>query len=578
MKKGVLVKYKRFILSTGIIALALGIWSFSDDLFQISKNLEVFASLYKEVNINYVDDINSAKFLKTGADAMLDGLDPYTEFVPESEIEDYKLHYVSTQYGGIGASIFSRNNKVYISGVFEGFPAQKADVRPGDQVMKINDIVLDGKNSDQVSQLLKGSKGATVKLLTKRDDAQPVEKQLVRDEIKQPNVSYYGMVDGNMGYIKLDRFLENSAQEVTDALIAVKKNNPNGIILDLRSNGGGILQEAVKIVNLFVQRDIEVVSQKGKVKEKNYTYKTQSAPLAADIPLVVLVNSRSASASEIVAGSLQDLDRGIIIGQRSYGKGLVQQTFPLPYNSLVKITIAKYYVPSGRCIQEIDYTHRKDDGTLTKVADSLMHEFKTKNGRSVYDGSGIYPDIFVKPETYANVTQALIGKLLLFDYATKYRASHTKVTDAHTFTLSDTEYDDFVKYLADKNYTYNTTTEKVLTALKGEATKEKQFDQIQTEYDVLKNKLASSKKNDLQLHKAEIKQALENEIISRYYYDKGRYEANFKYDKELAQAVKTMQDKNQLAAVLKGDGAYKVIGKPVLAAVVDKDKKADKEQ
>jgi carboxyl-terminal processing protease len=576
MKKGVIVKYKRFILSTGILALALGIWSFNDDLFQISKNLEVFASLYKEVNINYVDDINSAKFLKTGADAMLDGLDPYTEFVPESEIEDYKLHYVSTQYGGIGASIFSRNNKVYISGVFEGFPAQKADVRPGDQVMKINDIVLDGKNSDQVSQLLKGSKGATVKLLIKRDDAQPVEKNLVRDEIKQPNVSYYGMVDGNMGYIKLDRFLENSAQEVTDALVSLKKNNPNGIIIDLRSNGGGILQEAVKIVNLFVQKDIEVVSQKGKVKEKNYTYKTASTPLAPDIPLVVLVNSRSASASEIVAGSLQDLDRGIIIGQRSYGKGLVQQTFPLPYNSLVKITIAKYYVPSGRCIQEIDYTHRKDDGTLTKVADSLMHEFKTKNGRSVYDGSGIYPDIFIKPENYANVTQALIGKLLLFDYATKYRASHTKIADARGFTLTDAEYGDFVKYLADKNYTYNTTTEKVLTALKGEATKEKQFDQIQTEYDVLKNKLASSKKNDLQLHKAEIKQALENEIISRYYYDKGRYEANFKYDKELAQAVKTMQDKNQLIAILKGDGAYKVIGKPVLAAVADK--KADKEQ
>lgn len=576
MKKGVIVKYKRFILSTGIIALALGIWSFSDDLFQISKNLEVFASLYKEVNINYVDDINSAKFLKTGADAMLDGLDPYTEFVPESEIEDYKLHYVSTQYGGIGASIFSRNNKVYISNVFEGFPAQKADVRPGDQVMKINDIVLDGKNSDQVSQLLKGSKGATVKLLIKRDDVQPVEKNLVRDEIKQPNVSYYGMVDGNMGYIKLDRFLENSAQEVTDALVSLKKNNPNGIILDLRSNGGGILQEAVKIVNLFVQKDVEVVSQKGKVKEKNYTYKTATTPLAPDIPLVVLVNSRSASASEIVAGSLQDLDRGIIIGQRSYGKGLVQQTFPLPYNSLVKITIAKYYVPSGRCIQEIDYTHRKDDGTLTKVADSLMHEFKTKNGRSVYDGSGIYPDIFIKPETYANVTQALIGKLLLFDYATKYRASHTKITDARTFTLTDAEYGDFVKYLADKNYTYNTTTEKVLNALKGEATKEKQFDQIQAEYDVLKNKLASSKKNDLQLHKTEIKQALENEIIARYYYDKGRYEANFKYDKELAQAVKTMQDKNQLAAILKGDGNYKVIGKPVLAAVTDKKSDNDK--
>ncbi len=582
MKSGIMKKYKKFLLSAGLLALALGIWSFSDDLFQISKNLEVFASLYKEVNINYVDEINSAKLLKTGADAMLDGLDPYTEFVPESEIEDYKLHYVSTQYGGIGASIFSRENKVYISSVFEGYPAQKADMRPGDQVMKINDIVLDGKNSDQVSALLKGSKGAVVKLLVKRNsEDKPVEKDLVRDEIKQPNVSYYGMVAGNMGYIKLDRFLENSADEVTSALIALKKNNPNGIILDLRSNGGGILQEAVKIVNLFVQKDVEIVSQKGKIKEKNFTYKTMAEPLAADLPLTVLVNSRSASASEIVAGSLQDLDRAIIIGQRSYGKGLVQQTFPLPYNSLVKITIAKYYVPSGRCIQEIDYTHRKDDGSVVKVADSLMHEFKTKDGRSVYDGSGIYPDIFIKPDRFANVTQTLIGKLFLFDYATKYREAHPKIGDARTFALTDAEYDDFVKYLADKNYTYNTSSEKVLATLKTEATKEKQFDQIQTEYDVLKTKLLNSKKNDLQIHKPEIKQALENEIASRYYFDKGRYEANFKYDTELAQAVKTMQDKTQLTAILKGDGAYKVIGKPVLAAMNDKaaaDKEKDKSE
>ncbi len=559
-------KYKKIGLFAGIITLAVGVAAFDDDLFQISKNLDVFASVYKEVNINYVDDINSAKLVKTGVDAMLDGLDPYTEFVPESEIEDYKLHYVSTQYGGIGASIFVRNNKVYVSDVFEGFPAQKGDVHPGDQVLKINDIVLDGKNNDQVSLLLKGSKGAAIKLLIKRDNvAQPFEKNLVRDEIKQPNVSYYGMVQGNMGYIKLDKFLENSAAEVTSALVALKKNNPNGIILDLRSNGGGILQEAVKIVNLFVQKDVEVVSQKGKIKDKNFTYSTVSAPLEPNLPLVVLVNSHSASASEIVAGSLQDLDRAIIIGQRSYGKGLVQQTFNLPYNSLVKITIAKYYIPSGRCIQEIDYTHRKDDGSVVKVADSLIHEFKTKAGRSVYDGSAIYPDIFVKQEKFANVTQAVVGKLLIFDYATIYRDKHAKIADSKSFKLSDGDYNDFVKYLADKNYNYTTSSEKQLNNLKTEATKEKQFSEIQAEYDVLKNKLAATKKNDLQLHKDEIKQVLENEIASRYYYEKGRYEANFKYDQELAQAVKTMQDKTQLASILKGEGNYKVIGKPVLA-------------
>jgi len=562
--------YKKLLLPAGVLILAVATWSFSDDLFQVSKNLDVFASLYKEVNINYVDDINSAKMLKTGVDAMLDGLDPYTEFVPESEIEEYKLHYVSTQYGGIGTSIFSRNNYVYVSEVFEGFPAEKADIRPGDRIMKINGIDLNSKNSDDVSQLLKGSKGAVIKLLLKRGDDAPVEKDLVRDEIKQPNVSYYGIVQGNMGYIKLDRFLENSGDEVSDALNALKKKNPDGIILDLRSNGGGILQEDVKIVNLFVAKDMEVVSQRGKIKEKDYTYKTVNAPVEPGLPLVVLVNSHSASASEIVAGALQDLDRAVIIGQRSFGKGLVQQTFPLPYNSLVKITIAKYYVPSGRCIQALDYTHRKDDGSVVKVADSLMHEFKTKDGRSVYDGGGIYPDLYIKQEHFASVTQSLVGKLLIFDYATRYRDAHPKIADAASFSMSDADYDDFVKYVSGKNYSYNSTSEKLLADLKTEATKEKQFTELQAEYDALKTKMQSNKKNDLQLHKEEIKEVLENEIISRYYFERGRYEANFKHDLDLAQAVKTMHDKTQLDSVLRGVGSYKIIGKPLAATTVPK--------
>ncbi|MHB8206728.1 S41 family peptidase [Mucilaginibacter sp.] len=567
--------YKKLLLGAGVLTLAIGVWSFSDDLFQVSKNLDVFASLYKEVNLNYVDDINSSKMIKTGVDAMLDGLDPYTEFVPESEIENYKLNYVSTQYGGIGAGIFSRNNNVYVSEVFEGFPAQKADIRPGDQIVKINGIDLNSKNSDEVSLLLKGSKGAVIKLLVKRGDDTPVEKNLIRDEIKQPNVSYYGMVSGNVGYIKLDRFLENSGDEVTNALVALKKNNPNGIILDLRSNGGGILQEAVKIVNLFVPKGTTIVSQKGKIKEKDITYSTVNTPLEPNLPLVVLVNSHSASASEIVAGSLQDLDRAVIIGQRSFGKGLVQQTFSLPYNSLVKITIAKYYVPSGRCIQALDYTHRKDDGSVVKVADSLMHEFKTKDGRSVYDGGGIYPDIFMKQEHFATITQSLLGKLLIFDYATHYRETHAKIADARTFTLSDADYDDFVKYLSNKNYSYNSPAEKALDQMKDEAAKDKQFSEIQPEYDKLKAKLLATKRNDLQLHKDEIKQVLENEITSRYYFQRGRYETNFKFDRDIAQAVKTMQDRMQLDSVIKGEGQYKIIGKPVTAATLAAAKKAD---
>jgi len=562
------------LLSAGVITLSVSVWGFSDDLFQVSKNLDVFAALYKEVNLNYVDDINSSKMIKTGVDAMLDGLDPYTEFVPESEIEDYKLHYVSTEYGGVGAGIFSRDNNVYVSEVFEGFPAQKADIRAGDQIMKINGINLTSKNSDDVSQLLKGSKGAVIKLLVRRGNDAPVEKDLIRDEIKQPNVSYYGMV-GNVGYIKLDRFLENSGDEVTNALVALKKNNPNGIILDLRSNGGGILQEAVKIVNLFVPKGTDIVSQRGKIKEKDITYTTTNPPLEPNLPLVVLVNSHSASASEIVAGSLQDLDRAVIIGQRSFGKGLVQQTFSLPYNSLVKITIAKYYVPSGRCIQALDYTHRKDDGSVVKVADSLMHEFKTRDGRSVYDGGGIYPDIFIKQEHFSSITQSLLGKLLIFDYATQYRNTHAKITDARDFALSDADYADFVKYLADKNYSYNSPTEKLLDQMKDEATKDKQFSEIQSEYNSLKTKLAATKRNDLQLNKDEIKQVLENEITSRYYFERGRYEVNFRFDTDISQAIKTMQDKAQLDSITKGVGQYKIIGKPVAAVIAAKKTDSD---
>lgn len=564
-------KYKVQYLVTGIIAVAAITFSFKDDLFQISKNLDVFASLYKEVNINYVDDINSAKMVKTGVDAMLNGLDPYTEFVPESEIEDFKLHYVSTQYGGIGASVFTRDDKVYISDVFSGFPAQKNDIRAGDQILKINGLTLNGKNNEEASQLLKGQKGAPIKIVLKRTgEVNPIEKNILRDEIKQPNVAYYGMVDGNMGYIKLDKFLERSADEVNAALLAVKKNNPAGIILDLRSNGGGILQEAVKIVNLFVARDVKVVSQMGKIKEKNYVYTTQDNPLEPDLPLVVLVNNRSASASEIVAGTLQDMDRAIIIGQRSFGKGLVQQSFSLPYNNLVKITVAKYYTASGRCVQELDYAHRKNDGSVVKVADSSIHEFKTKNGRSVYDGSGVSPDIEVKREKFARITQTLVAKLLIFDYATQYKNTHPKIADARSFALTDAEYDDFVKYLAGKDYKYTTVTETLLNSLKTQATNEKQFNEIQAEYEVLRNKLLASKGNDLKQHKQEIKELLENEISARYYFEKGRYETHFKYDKELAEAVKTMQDKALLAAVLSGQGKYKSIGKPQLAAVAVK--------
>ncbi len=568
MRKGnVLVhKRKKLIFGGSLLLLAIGGMAFQDDLFQVAKNLDIFATVYKEVNINYVDEINSTKLIKRGLDAMMESLDPYTEFVPESEIEDYKLHYVSMQYGGIGAGVYNRNNKVIISQLFEGYPAQKADVRVGDEVLKINDVDLAGKNSEAVSALLKGAKGGVVKLLVKRENiAQPIVKNLLREEIKQPNVSYHGMLKGGIGYIKLDKFLENSGQEVQDALLDLKKNNPKGIVLDLRFNGGGILQEAVKIVNFFVPKGVEVVSQKGKLKEKNNVYYTQNVPIETDLPLVVLVNSRSASASEIVAGALQDLDRAVIIGQRSYGKGLVQQTFSMPYNSLVKITISKYYVPSGRCIQALDYTHRKEDGTVVKMADSLIHEFKTKDGRSVYDGSGIYPDVVVKQDPIANITKALITKMLVFNYANSYRNAHNELPAPDNFNLSDADYADFVKYISGKDYSYSTQTERLLADLKLVAEHEKQMPEIKPEFDALKTKLAISKKNDLTQHQAEIRQILESELITRYYYEKGRIEDSFKYDKELNAAKQVIQNKPELASILKGEGDYKIIGKPIAA-------------
>lgn len=556
-----LKKNKKLAISTLLIVIATLTFSFKDDLFLISKNLDIFASVYKELNINYVDQINSTKLMRTGIDAMLDNLDPYTEFVPESEIEDYKMRYVSSQYGGIGAGVIHRDGRVFISDPFEGYPAQKADIRAGDEIISIDGQTIKGKSNEEVSQLMKGPSETPIKIVVQRNGKQ-LEKVLKRADITQPNVSYHGMLAGNIGYIKLDKFLENSDQEVKDALVDIEKNNPKGLVLDLRYNGGGILQEAVKIVNLFVDRDVVVVVQKGKNPEKTITYKTFATPLAPNLPLVVLVNSRSASASEIVAGSLQDLDRAVIIGQRSFGKGLVQQTFNLPYNSLVKITVAKYYTPSGRCVQALDYTHRNEDGSVDRVADSLMNVYQTKSGRSVYDGGGIFPDFYVKPYQYHQITQVLVNKYFIFDYATLFTTKHPTIAVAKDFKLSDADYQDFINYLGDKDYNYQTETEHTMAELKADADKDKKFDEIKTEFESLKAKLSTSKKNDLMKYKPEIKRVLENEIAQRYYFEKGRTEQGFQYDLELHKAEETLSNPTLIAAILKGEGNYKIIGKP----------------
>lgn len=554
------MKIKLGIVALGATALTLSL-AFTDDLFQVSKNLDIFAALYKEVNINYVDETSAPQLMRTGIDAMLDGLDPYTEYIPESEIEDYKIKYVSTQYGGIGASTVFIEGKLFVNEIVEGYPANKNEVKPGDQILKINGVEVQGKERSQISQLLRGPKGTAVTLLLIRE-GKVINKSLVREEIKQPNVSYYGLLDNKVGYIRLDKFLENSAQEVKDALIAINKEQPKGLVLDLRNNGGGILQEAVKIVNLFVDKDVLVVTQKGRNVEKMAIYKTYSAALTPKLPMVVLVNGGSASASEIVAGALQDLDRAVIVGQRSFGKGLVQQTFNLPYNSLVKVTVAKYYTPSGRCIQALDYSHKNADGSAERVADSAISVFQTKSGRNVYNGNGIYPDIFVNQSRLNQITISLINKAMFFDYSNMYRKQNQSIAAAKSFQITDADYNSFVNSISDKDYGYTSKTEQLLSDLRSEAEKENKIDQVKADLEGLKSKLVSAKKKDLFTYKSEIKHVLETQIISRYYFERGKIEQSFQYDKELTAAASLLNTPSQMLAILKGDGSYKTIGKP----------------
>lgn len=544
-----------------VVGLGTLTLSFREDLFQVSKNLDIFASLYKEININYVEETNPSDLMRNSIDAMLGGLDPYTEYIPESEIEDYKLKYVSTQYGGIGAGTLFIDGKLFVNEVSEGNPAHKQDIKPGDQILKINEVEIKGKDRSEISQLLRGPKGSSITMVLLRDDKE-IKKSLVREEIKQPNVSYSGMLDGQIGYIKLDKFLENSGNEVKDALVRILKDNPKGIVLDLRNNGGGILQEAVKIVNLFVEKGVLVVVQKGRNPEKTISYQTQNQPLAASVPVVVLINGTSASASEIVAGALQDLDRAVVIGQRSYGKGLVQQTFNLPYNSLVKVTVAKYFTPSGRCIQAMDYAHKNEDGQSVKFADSLMKPFNTKGGRTVYNGNGVYPDIFVEPVTYSPITISIVNKNLFFDYANAYKKAHPALQNTKTFQLKDIDYTQFVSSLTGKDYSYVANTEKMLAELKAAADKENKSESLKEELQNLSAKLVNAKKNDLNNHKQEIKRVLETQIVGRYAFEKGKIEHSFQYDQEIAKAKQLFSNQIQINSILAGKDGYRIIGTP----------------
>lgn len=542
---------KIVIISVIVITSILSI-NFVNDDFEIAKNLDIYATLYRELNTYYVDELKPGELIKTSIESMLESLDPYTSFISESDLEDYKL-MTTGQYGGIGALIHRNGDSIVISDPYEGFPAQINDIRSGDVILEVNGKTVNAKTATDVTEILRGQPGTTVKILLKREGVKdPIEKVVERAEVKIDNISYSGMINKTTGYIKLTNFYQNAGKEVKAAFLNLKEQGMTSCIIDLRDNGGGLLNEAVNIVNIFIDKGINVVSTKGKLKDKNNFHKTLNPVTDETMPLVVLVNRSSASASEIVTGAIQDLDRGVIIGERTYGKGLVQNVIPLSYNTKLKVTVAKYYIPSGRCIQAIDYSQKNEDGSVAKIPDSLKVAFKTKNNRIVYDGGGIEPDIYQDPYEYSNISVSLIIKYLIFDYATKYRSIHNTISTAKEFKVTDEIYTDFISFISNKEYDYFTKSEESLKELKLNAEKEKYYEDIKSEYLALESKMVHNKKEDLEKFKDEIKELLKQEIVSRYYFQKGRQEAYLSFDQELKKALEILKDSSTYNGLLNG--------------------------
>lgn len=544
-------KAKKIIFGASIVIGSFTSLAFVDDYFEISKNLEIFTSAYRELNAHYVDEVDASKLMRTGIEAMLESLDPYTNFISESEVEDYRI-MTTGQYGGVGASIFTRDKQVVVRETYEGFPAQKSGVRAGDIILEIDDKSVQGKNTSDVSKFLKGQAGSNVTLLIKRIGIEkPFKVQLKREDIQIENVPYYGMITNEIGIIQLKGFTQNASKEVKNALKDLKKNsNLKAVILDLRGNPGGLLHEAVDISNIFVNKGELAVTTKGKSKDSEKKYLTINEPLDPNIPIAVLTSSSSASASEIVSGVIQDLDRGVVIGQRTFGKGLVQTTRPLSYNSQMKITTAKYYIPSGRCIQALDYSHRNEDGSVGKIPDSLIKEFKTRAGRKVYDGGGVAPDFPVEVNKLSNITQNLITKHIIFDYANLYASKNNQIAAGKNFKLTKVEYEEFMKYVQSQNFDYKTKSEKMLDDYKEVAIKEKYFDAVMQDYESLRAKLLSDKNADLLKFEAEIKDLLEEEIVARYYYQKGRIEKSLSNDPEVNKAIEVLSNQQLYKSTL----------------------------
>ncbi|MBX2960494.1 MAG: S41 family peptidase [Flavobacteriales bacterium] len=548
---------KRITKIALIIALAMSsvfsVGYATDSYFEVSKNLDIFATLFRELNIYYVDESDPGKLIKTGIDAMLESLDPYTNYIPESNMEDYKL-MTTGQYGGIGALIQKQGDYVVISEPYEGFGAFKAGLRAGDKILEVDGKSVKGKNTSDIREVLLGQPGSSIELKLERPGTkEPFIKKVVREEVKIKDVPYYTMLKDSVGYIKLTGFTESASKEVKTALVSLKEQNAKSMVLDLRGNGGGLLNEAVNIVNFFIPKGSEVVFTKGKIKEWDKSYKALNEPIDTQIPLVVLIDEGSASASEIVSGSLQDHDRAVVVGNQSFGKGLVQSVRPLSYNSKLKVTVAKYYTPSGRCIQKLDYSHREEDGKVNAVADSMIREFKTLNSkRPVFDGKGVAPDITVERPELSNISASLLSKNLFFDYATNYRIKNETIKPVSEFVFTDNDYTDFINFLADKDYSYTTDSEDLLARLEKITQEEKYFDDVKTEYEQLKDKLNIHKKDDLKKFKDEITMILETEIVGRYYYQTGAIQSSLKKDPVIEKALNTLNNQDLYKSILAG--------------------------
>jgi carboxyl-terminal processing protease len=533
-------RYKWPFILCLLIVTAFAFRSPAEKYFEVAKSLDIFATLFKEVNAYYVDEIEPQKLIRKGIDGMLESLDPYTDYIPEDEMESFRIT-TTGQYGGVGALIGVVNKKTVITHPYKNFPAEKSGIRVGDEIVAVDGKNVQGKSTSEISALLKGQPKTEVEVKLKRyGKKEDIVLKIKREKISVSNVTYFGLLEDDIAYIKLDDFTPGASREVANALTALKQKGAKKLILDLRDNPGGLLHEAVNIVSLFVPKGLEVVSTKGKVAEWNKSYKTLNNPLDTEIPMVVLTSEGSASASEIVAGALQDYDRAILIGQKTFGKGLVQTTRPLSYNSQLKVTTAKYFIPSGRCIQELDYTHRKDDGTVEKVADSLKHEFKTKNGRTVFDGGGLDPDVLVNDEYLGTVTMALMNSGLIFEYASKFCAENPAKPDLKSFRLTEADYNKFVSWINENNFHYTTPLEKSTDEMIEAAKKDAYYAQLKDELVNLKSKISTNKSSDLYRFKEQITLYLEDQIAFHYGLSEGQAEVSLNRHPEIVEARKAL--------------------------------------